>query len=247
MTACQASGIHIQPGRLITINKATTPSNRKSVFILIGGHEAHQRIDRVATAAVIAILLVLVSRALSVYLLSAAFIPTSLRIDARYQHDLSVGPKQPKDIEVDAGGMAVVMDLASARRADGVVVDLVKTPQGDAFRIDNPNEPPRVRPMSVQELEARLAAEPELPLFDVRTPEECAIAQIPGARLLDDAAQEHIFSLPKDTPLYFVCHHGGRSQAAAEHFVGQGYTKVFNVMGGVDSWAREIDPEMPRY
>ncbi|MCA9629780.1 MAG: monothiol glutaredoxin, Grx4 family, partial [Myxococcales bacterium] len=170
-----------------------------------------------------------------------------LEIDARYQHDLSVGPKQPKDIEVDAGGMAVVMDLASARRADGVVVDLVKTPQGDAFRIDNPNEPPRVRPMSVQELEARLAAEPELPLFDVRTPEECAIAQIPGARLLDDAAQEHIFSLPKDTPLYFVCHHGGRSQAAAEHFVGQGYTKVFNVMGGVDSWAREIDPEMPRY
>ncbi|MCB1540016.1 MAG: cation:proton antiporter [Rhodoblastus sp.] len=61
------------------------------VFILIGGHEAHQRIDMVATAAVIAILLVLVSRALSVYLLSAAFIPTSLRIDARYQHVLVWG------------------------------------------------------------------------------------------------------------------------------------------------------------
>ena len=45
----------------------------------------------VATAAVIAILLVLVSRALSVYLLSAAFIPTSLRIDARYQHVLVWG------------------------------------------------------------------------------------------------------------------------------------------------------------
>ena len=61
------------------------------VFILIGGHEVHQRIDRVATAAVIAILLVLVSRALSVYLLSAAFIPTSLRIDTRYQHVLVWG------------------------------------------------------------------------------------------------------------------------------------------------------------
>ncbi len=170
-----------------------------------------------------------------------------LEIDARFQHDLSIGPKQSKDIEVDAGGMLVVLDVASARRADGVVVDLVKTPQGDAFRIDNPNEPPRVRPLSVQELKAKLDADPSLPLFDVRTPEECAIAQIPGARLLDDAAQEHIFGLPKDTPLYFVCHHGGRSRAAAEHFLSQGFEKVFNVMGGVDSWARDIDTEMPRY
>lgn len=170
-----------------------------------------------------------------------------LEIDARFQHDLSIGPKQPKDVEVDAGGLLVVLDVASARRADGVVVDLVKTPQGDAFRIDNPNEPPRVRPLSVQELKEKLDADAALPLFDVRTPEECAIAQIPGARLLDDAAQEHIFSLPKDTALYFVCHHGGRSQAAAEHFLSQGFSRVFNVMGGTDSWAREIDPEMPRY
>ncbi|MGE0320689.1 MAG: Grx4 family monothiol glutaredoxin [Polyangiaceae bacterium] len=170
-----------------------------------------------------------------------------LEIDARYQHDLSIGPKQPKDIEVDAEGMLVVLDVASARRADGVVVDLVKTPQGDAFRIDNPNEPPRVRPLSVQELKERLDSDRDLLLFDVRTPEECAIAQIPGARLLDDAAQEKIFALPKDTALYFVCHHGGRSQAAAEHFLSQGFSKVFNVMGGTDSWAREIDTSMPRY
>ncbi|MCA9641477.1 MAG: Grx4 family monothiol glutaredoxin [Myxococcales bacterium] len=170
-----------------------------------------------------------------------------LEIDARYQHDLSIGPKQAKDIEVDAGGILVVLDVGSARRADGVVVDLVKTPQGDAFRIDNPNEPPRVRPLSVQELKERLDSEPGLALFDVRTPEECEIAQIPGARLLDDAAQERIFGMPKDTPLYFVCHHGGRSQAAAEHFLSHGFSKVFNVTGGTDSWAREIDSSMPRY
>lgn len=61
------------------------------VFILIGGHEAHQHIEQVAATAAIAIALVLVARALSVYLLSAAFNPTALRIDARYQHVLVWG------------------------------------------------------------------------------------------------------------------------------------------------------------
>ena len=61
------------------------------IFILIGGHEAHQHLERVAQIAAIAIVLVLVARAISVYLLSSAFIPTSLRIDARYQHVLVWG------------------------------------------------------------------------------------------------------------------------------------------------------------
>jgi monothiol glutaredoxin len=58
---------------------------------------------------------------------------------------------------------------------------------------------------------------------------------------------ERIGALPKDTPLAFHCHHGGRSQTAAEHFAGLGYTNVSNVVGGIDAWSQEIDPDVPRY
>ena len=40
---------------------------------------------------------------------------------------------------------------------------------------------------------------------------------------------------------------GPRSQSAADHFRLQGYTDVHNLMGGIDAWSREIDPDVPRY
>ena len=47
--------------------------------------------------------------------------------------------------------------------------------------------------------------------------------------------------------LVFHCHHGGRSQAAAEHFRSRGFTNVHNMVGGIDAWSREVDPDVPRY
>lgn len=169
-----------------------------------------------------------------------------LEIDGAYQNALSIGPKEDGDVQVDADGLRVVLDRMSAMRADGVEVHFVSTPQGNAFRIDNPNEPPKVKAIGASELKAKLDAG-AIELFDVRTPQERAIGQIPSARLLDDAAQEHILSLARDTPLYFHCHHGGRSQAAAEHFLSQGFSQVFNLVGGIDSWSREVDNSVPRY
>ena len=54
-------------------------------------------------------------------------------------------------------------------------------------------------------------------------------------------------ALPKDTPLAFLCHHGGRSARAAEHFRGLGFRQVFNVEGGIEAWALQADPHVPRY
>ncbi|MBX3184240.1 MAG: Grx4 family monothiol glutaredoxin [Polyangiaceae bacterium] len=169
-----------------------------------------------------------------------------LEIDASYQHGLSIGPREPKDIEIEVGQLKLVLDSASARRADGVEIHFVKTPDGDAFRIDNPREPAKVRGVSVQELKSLLDAGEALELFDVRTPEEQAKASI-GARLLDEAAQDHIMSLPRTTPLYFMCHLGGRSHTACEHFLAQGFSRVFNVVGGIDRWSQEVDETVPRY
>lgn len=47
--------------------------------------------------------------------------------------------------------------------------------------------------------------------------------------------------------MVFHCHHGGRSQAAAERFLAQGFQKVYNVRGGIDAWSQTVDPSVPRY
>lgn len=84
-------------------------------------------------------------------------------------------------------------------------------------------------------------------LLDVRTPEERETARIDGARLLDPDTARDVEQLPKDTVLVFHCHHGGRSQKAAEHFAALGFTQVFNVVGGIDAWSQDVDPSVPRY
>jgi monothiol glutaredoxin len=81
----------------------------------------------------------------------------------------------------------------------------------------------------------------------VRTPEERATASIPGSTLINEMVAERLEALPKDSVLVFHCHHGGRSQAAAEHFADLGFTNVFNVIGGIDAWSQEVDAEVPRY
>ena len=53
-------------------------------------------------------------------------------------------------------------------------------------------------------------------------------------------------ALPKGTPLAFLCHHGGRSAQAAEHFRQLGFTEVYNIVGGIDAWA-DLDPGIPKY
>ncbi len=170
-----------------------------------------------------------------------------LEIDSRYQHSLSIGERGARDIEVQTGPLTILVDRGSARRAEGVQIDYVDTPDGKAFKIDNPNEPPGVQSVNVRQLAEKLKAGESLELFDVRTEKEREIAVIEGTVLLDRSTQDHIMSLPKNTPLYFVCHHGNRSRQAAEFFLNQGFSKVYNVEGGIEAWSQDIDPDVPRY
>jgi monothiol glutaredoxin len=169
-----------------------------------------------------------------------------LEIDNRFGHSLSIGERGPKDVEVTVGSLTLLIDRGSARRAEGVSVDYIDTPNGKAFKINNPNEPPKVQTISVGDLK-KLLDEGPVELFDVRSPSERQIAQLEAARLLDRPAQDHIMELGKDTPLYFHCHHGTRSAQAADFFLNQGFRKVYNVAGGIDAWSQEIDPDDPRY
>jgi monothiol glutaredoxin len=146
---------------------------------------------------------------------------------------------------VSSNGLTLSLDAASARRADGVSIDFVDGPNG-GFKIDNPNEPPRVKELSAQEVKNRLDRG-ELLLFDVRPANERALASITAAKALDPAGQEFLMNLDRDTPVAFHCHHGIRSQAFAEQMLGQGFKNVYNLDGGIDAWSLQIEPAVPRY
>jgi monothiol glutaredoxin len=82
---------------------------------------------------------------------------------------------------------------------------------------------------------------------DVRTDEERAIAAINGSRLLDRGYYDLLLALDRDTAIVFHCHHGVRSQSAAEHFAREGFRNLFNLSGGIDAWSQLVDPSVPRY
>jgi monothiol glutaredoxin len=84
-------------------------------------------------------------------------------------------------------------------------------------------------------------------LVDVRTQWERDLAKIEGSRLLDQEYHDYLLTLDRATPLVFQCHHGIRSQAAAQYCEGLGFTDLFNLSGGIDAWSQLVDPSIPRY
>ena len=73
-----------------------------------------------------------------------------------------------------------------------------------------------------------------------------ALASVAVAFDSFDNGLDSLEALPKDTALAFLCHHGGRSQQAAEHFRDLGFREVYNVVGGIDAWA-DIDASVSKY
>ena len=108
-------------------------------------------------------------------------------------------------------------------------------------------EVPSVRQLSAPELQALLSSGTAIELVDVRTEAERTIAAIGGARLLDRAYHDELLGCDRDTPIVFQCHHGIRSQHAAEYFRREGFRNLYNLRGGIDAWSRLVDPSVPRY
>jgi monothiol glutaredoxin len=170
-----------------------------------------------------------------------------VRISARYHHDLAFEPPEPGDVVVLHEGIRFVFDPMSAVRARGMTIDFVEAGASSGFKIENPGAPPTVKQLSAREVQAKRERGEELLLIDVRTPAERELAAIRGARPLDDALQAELQGIDRRAPLVFVCHHGMRSQRAAEYFLAQGFVDVSNLIGGIDAWSLEVDPEVPRY
>lgn len=103
------------------------------------------------------------------------------------------------------------------------------------------------RNLSVADADAQTRAG-AITLVDVRPPEERAIAAVSvECAGLENGGLEKLLALPKDAPLAFLCHHGGRSAQAAMYFAQQGFDNLYNVVGGIDAWSLGVDPGIPRY
>lgn len=167
-------------------------------------------------------------------------------ITPQWEHQLDIGPVEASHVTVKAEGVTLQLDAQSAARAAGLVIDFIEAADGAGFKIDNPNRPPSVKPVSAKELQALIAGG-KVKLFDVRTEKERAIASIAGSTLLDDDALAAAEKLPKDTAIALYCHHGTRSQAAAEYLLRQGFRTLYNLTGGIDAWSRDVDSKVSRY
>ena len=170
-----------------------------------------------------------------------------LSINAQFQPNFQLAQFDANAIAAESNGVRIQFDLASARRADGITIDWVEDVRGKGLAIDNPNAPKPVQTLSPKDADAKVRAS-EVLLVDVRPAEErsFAAAAVPF-KTFDGNGRAELEALPKDTALAFLCRSGGRSQQAAEEFLALGFRNVYNVVGGINAWADEVDASLTKY
>jgi len=106
------------------------------------------------------------------------------------------------------------------------------------------------------ELVEWLKNRPGLVLLDVREPYEFPRARFKDERVahapLSELARKYMDALPeaardKEATLVVFCHHGIRSAQVTAWLLDQGWQSVFNLSGGIDAYARQIDPTFGFY
>lgn len=87
----------------------------------------------------------------------------------------------------------------------------------------------------------KLIDENKVEVIDVRTPEEYAEGHIPEASLLPlQELEARISELNKDTPYLLVCRSGNRSSQAAQILINNGFTNVYNLQTGMNTWPYDV-------
>ncbi|HEX8127752.1 MAG TPA: rhodanese-like domain-containing protein [Pyrinomonadaceae bacterium] len=99
-----------------------------------------------------------------------------------------------------------------------------------------------------EEFAERAARGERVRLIDVREPEEFELARVEGAELLPlSRFREWEGALDAGEEIVVMCHHGVRSAQVCAYLAGQGFTKMFNLAGGIERWSQEVDRSVPRY
>jgi rhodanese-related sulfurtransferase len=106
------------------------------------------------------------------------------------------------------------------------------------------------------ELAEKLKTEEHFVLLDVREPFELGYAKIEDPRLevapISLLSEQGPDALPEpakseDATIFVICHHGTRSMQVTAWLSQQGWKNIFNVRGGIDEYARSVDPSVGFY
>ena len=131
----------------------------------------------------------------------------------------------------------------------GILLALAACTAGAADQAPSGQSPPPGTPttsaadkgysqLSLDEVKARMAANPKLKLVDVRSKVEYTEAHLAGAIAipLEEVKDRAPSELRKDEEIIFYCHNGPMGDQAARTVLEMGYGNVSNMRGGFNAW-----------
>ncbi len=102
--------------------------------------------------------------------------------------------------------------------------------------------------LTAQQLKHQLAGDAKLHLLDVREPFEYNYARIDGSLHIPmNQIPDRLTEIDTENEYVVICHHGIRSQQVAMYLVQSGFSKIYNLSGGIEAWSTECDNSIPRY
>jgi rhodanese-related sulfurtransferase len=105
-----------------------------------------------------------------------------------------------------------------------------------------------VEHLTVQDIVALLRSDAPPHIIDVREPWEYDIAHLEGSELIPlNTLPERVNTLDPARRYALLCHHGMRSEMAANWLAAHGFTQLINIDGGIDAWSLDVDRSLPRY
>lgn len=102
--------------------------------------------------------------------------------------------------------------------------------------------------ITVRDLDDLRRSDEALTILDVRNPPEIEICSFADSTNIPmHEVPENLDRLPGNGTLVVICHSGMRSYQVTAWLRQNGFANAVNLRGGIDSWARKIDPTMPAY
>ena len=115
-------------------------------------------------------------------------------------------------------------------------------------RVGQEPEDEEVPSISVQELKRRLDAGEDLFVLDVRNPPEYELCRLPDTRLIPlPELPQRLDELDPAREIVVHCKSGGRSAEAVRLLQQAGFSRLYNLEGGILEWSRSVDPSVPTY
>ncbi len=104
-----------------------------------------------------------------------------------------------------------------------------------------------MKEITVKELKRKLDKQEDFQLIDVREEFEYEVSNLNGENIPLGGLLLEVEKIATDKAVIIHCRSGARSAAAIMQLEAQGFTKLYNLKGGIVAWAQEIDPNMPVY